>query len=157
MHILLSPQLKEKSLHRPISPTYGPWERAIMGFVAMCPLQLLNIRSAYTLWEKNSVLEYSDMLNSSKYNYLAIWHIKRCTTSHSEKNSVLKYNKIATPRAYLNMPKQWFAFQSVVDRPKRAPQTSNNHENRWQKVFTNFMFRQPEQVCGKLRWFEICF
>ncbi len=37
-----------------------------------------------TLWEKNSVLEYSNMLISSKYNYLAIWHIKRFTTSTLE-------------------------------------------------------------------------
>ena len=30
-----------------------------------------------TLWGKSSVLEYFNMLNSSKYNYLAVWHIKR--------------------------------------------------------------------------------
>ena len=37
------------------------------------------------LWEENSVLEYSNMLNSSKYYYLAIWHIKRFTTSFLER------------------------------------------------------------------------
>ncbi len=53
-----------------------------MHLMAMCQLDWVNVTA---LWEKNSVLEYSNMLNSSKYNYLAIWRIKRFTTSTLER------------------------------------------------------------------------
>ncbi len=61
----------------------------MVGYVQPCfdpeQVDLPVYNSCHALWEKNSVLEYSNMLNSSKYNYLAIWHIKRFTTSTLER------------------------------------------------------------------------
>ncbi len=63
--------------------------KAIMNLIKMCVTfaqHLLvifrNANFTYTL--THSVSEYSNMLNSSKCNYLAIWHIKRFTTSTLE-------------------------------------------------------------------------
>ncbi len=52
---------------------WGNPGRQAMFFIS-CVLGMLPM---YTLWEINSALEYSNMLNSPKYNYLTIVHIKR--------------------------------------------------------------------------------